>query len=54
MDFDRIKQALKLNKWPVISLKEQLKEEQKKRIERILSILYSARIRHPQGGRWVR
>lgn len=35
MDFDRIKQALKLNKWPVISLKEQLKEEQKKRIERI-------------------
>ena len=37
MDFDRIKQALKLNKWPVISIKEQLKEEQKKRIERIWS-----------------
>lgn len=27
--------ALKLNRWPVITLKEQLKEEQKQRIERI-------------------
>ena len=31
----RLQIALKLNKWPVISIIEQEKEEQRKRIERI-------------------
>lgn len=31
----QLQMALKLNRWPVITLKEQLKEEQKQRIERI-------------------
>ena len=41
MDFDPVKWlvnykiSLRLNRWPVISLEEQQKEEQRKRIERI-------------------